>query len=131
VITSEARDLIGERQREVIQVRCATRQAHEFGKRIEVSEENWDQLVSEHRNTTIPENVDKLLSVFAHRCPRPRRNWLPAPYEDFLVIDVQDGPEFTWYLDYLEKRGYLQKLGKGTEASHYELTRISHTEIES
>lgn len=121
VITDDAFDSLPKGDN-LIWLRCATRQASERGRPIEIREGNCQELVSQHQRTTIPENVEKLLSVFAARCPRPGKPWQPDPSKDFLLIDAKDEDELRWYLKYLEEKKFLERVGSGHLASHHRMT---------
>lgn len=107
---------------DLIWLRCATRQASERNRPIEIREDNLRDLVLQHKRTTIAENVDKLLSVFAARCPRPGKTWQSDPSKDFLLIDAKDEVELRWYLSYLEEKRFLERVGSGQFANHHRMT---------
>ena len=92
-------------------LRAAARQHAERGRPLTITHENWGHLIETHAQTTISENIEKLLSYIARHCERPG-NSVPLKKElDYPIIDAKNENEFDWYLQHLQSSGYLRGLG--------------------
>jgi hypothetical protein len=90
----------------------ATRQKTEFGEEpIRITRENWKQLSEEHSHTTLPENLDKLIRLIAHRCPRPGDKTTFDLHRDYVVVDARSVTEFHFLLFYLVEALLLRQDG--------------------
>ena len=80
---------------------CATRQAWESGVRQLVGPETINELISNHRKTSVSENLDRLIQFLGKKLRRPSDTFRVNFDTDFTVIDVEGPPDLRVYLEWL------------------------------
>jgi hypothetical protein len=98
-------------------LQAASRQASESGQRVLIKNSNWKQLIAEHGQTTISENIQKLLLHVMRRTRRPGNAVELDTTFDYPIIDAENSGELTWHLENSTESGHLKRSG-----NHYQLT---------
>lgn len=100
-------------------LRCATRQAAEFGRVLVVTTENYKQLATDHKFSSMSANREKLLQFFMRRS-RPGTHVHVRLDLDYPGIDATDARELEWYLEFLADQKYLRFWGGARYSLTYE-----------
>jgi hypothetical protein len=93
-------------------LRSATRQHWDISsKPLRLTQENVLSIPAQHQSTSVSQNVDKLMAYLVRQSPRPAARVRITQEQDCPIIDVRDGPELLWYLEYLVAAGFIKAYG--------------------
>jgi nucleoside 2-deoxyribosyltransferase len=96
------------RDAERVFLSAATRQETEAGRVVQLTDANIDKMGKERAHTSIPENVDKLLSYVRTKCPRPGQRVRIDRENDYTVIDAPTPAELEYITGYAMEVDYLR-----------------------
>jgi len=101
---------------------CATRQAYEAGQPLRLIGATAGELASQHANTRVSDNQERLLREIAKRAGRPQRGAGFTFATDFTLIDCYSAEEFIWYIDWLEEQKLAFRTGVGPASAQLTLS---------
>jgi hypothetical protein len=99
---------------------CAARQASEDGQPLRITGANAPDLARPHTDTRVVDNRERLLRVIAQKSVRPLKAARFLPRTDFTLIDCYTPGEFNWYVEWLDRLGFISR--GGTIATELYLT---------
>lgn len=90
-----------------------TRQSSDRGSPPELTTTNWQDLAGAHATTRSSQKTAKLLDLIASRSRFPGEPVPIGPETDCALIDTGSPEEFSFFLEHLVSRGFLEKHGNG------------------
>lgn len=101
---------------------AATRKAHESGRPLTLTTDNWRELEAEQRSIPVSEKLNQLLLFVAARSGGPGGECLIRPWFDYPLIAGRNPAELVRYLEHFVSQGILVTDKTYTDANHYDLS---------